>query len=228
MIVSTWGEVLSASFKGIWFGIASILPNIIFAIVIILLGWLIGAVIEKLIIKLITASKLDNVLTSAGLRDLLNKGGFNLNTGAFIGALVKWFLIVTFLVASMEILGLSQVNEFLKNVVLGYLPQVIAAVLILIAAAVVAELAQKTVVGSSKAAGIKQSNFLGNVTKWAIWIFAILMALTQLGIAVSLLNTLFMGVVVAIALALGLSFGLGGQEAASRYIEKVRGEIASK
>jgi small-conductance mechanosensitive channel len=228
MIVQTWGEVLSASFKGIWFGIASILPNIIFAIVIILLGWLIGAVIEKLIIKLITASKLDNVLTSAGLRDLLNKGGFNLNTGVFLGALVKWFLIIVFLTASMEVLGLSQVNDFLKNVVLGYLPQVIAAVLILIFAAVVAEVVQKTVVGSTKAAGFNHSNLLGNIVKWAIWIFAILMALTQLGFAVSLLNTLFMGIVVALALALGLSFGLGGQEAAARYIEKVRGEISNR
>ncbi|MFZ2038990.1 MAG: hypothetical protein WAV11_03595 [Minisyncoccia bacterium] len=228
MIIQTWGEVLSTSFKGIWFGVASILPNIIFAIVIILLGWLIGSVIEKLVIKLITASKLDNVLTSAGLRDLLNKGGINLNTGIFLGSLIKWFLIIVFLVASMEVLGLSQVNEFLRNVVLGYLPQVIAAVLILIFAAVVSEVVQKTVISSTKAAGFKQSNLLGSIVKWAIWIFAILMALTQLGIAVSLLNTLFMGIVVALALALGLSFGLGGQEAASRYIEKVRGEISNR
>jgi hypothetical protein len=228
MIVATWGNVLSASFKGIWLGIASFIPNLIIALVILILGWMIGAIIEKLIAKLITSAKLDSILTSAGLRDLLARGGINLNSGLFIGALVKWFLVITFLVASLEVLGLSQVNQFLQNVVLNYLPQVIAAVLILIGAVIVAEIVEKIVTGTAKAAGVKSANFPGNIAKWAIWVFAALAALIQLGIAVSFINTLFTGVIVAISLALGLSFGLGGQEAASNYIEKIRRDISNK
>ena len=228
MILQTWGEVLSASFKNIWFGMASFVPNLIFAIVIILVGWMVSSLIEKFIARIISAAKLDGVLASAGLKDLLNKAGFTLNSGAFIGGLVKWYLIVVFLVASFEVLGLSQVNQFLQGVVLQYIPNVIAAALILLAAVVVAEIVQKLVVGTAKASGFKNASFLGAVVRWAIWIFALIMVLVQLGIAVAFLNTLFTGVVVAIALALGLSFGLGGQDAAARYIEKIKNEVSNR
>ena len=128
--------------------------------------------------------------------------------------------IIVFLVASLDVLGLTQVNQFLQNVVLSYLPQVIVAIFILLLAVVIAEAMQKIVVGSAKAANIKSANFLGTTTKWAIWVFAILTTMIQLGIAVSFIQTLFTGVIIAFSLAIGLSFGLGGQEAASRYIEK--------
>jgi len=117
---------------------------------------------------------------------------------------------------------------FLEQVVLGYLPNVIVAVLILLVAVVIAETIQKIVSSSARAAGVRQSNLLGSIAKWAIWIFAILTALFQLGIAAPFIQTIFTGAVVAISLALGLSFGLGGQDAAASYIEKVKGEISDR
>jgi small-conductance mechanosensitive channel len=184
--------------------------------------------IEKFVAKLITLTRVDSILATTGLRELLAKAGVELNSGAFVGALIKWFLVIVFLVASFDILGLSQVNEFLRGVVLSYLPNVIAAVLILLASAIVAEFLKKVVIGSAKAAGVAKSAFLGSVTKWAIWIFAILTALTQLGIAVSIIQTVFIGVVAALALAIGLSFGLGGRDAAARAIEKMRDEVSDR
>ena len=80
---------------------------------------------------------------------------------------------------------------------------------------------QSLVVGSAKAAEVKSANFLGSVTKWSIWVFAILMALFQLGVAAPFLQTLFTGFIVALALALGLSFGLGGKDTAKRILEKM-------
>ena len=109
-----------------------------------------------------------------------------------------------------------------------YLPQVIVAALIILVAAVIAETMQKLVAGTAAASGIKSANFAGSVTRWAIWIFGILTALLQLGVAAPFIQTLFTGIVVAVAIALGLSFGLGGQEAASRFLEKVRQEIADR
>jgi len=100
--------------------------------------------------------------------------------------------------------------------------------LILLVAAVIAEAMQKVIVGSAKAAGVRFAHLDGTITRWAIWVFAILAALFQLGIAAAFIQTLFTGVVVALALALGLSFGLGGQDAAARYIEKIRQEINEK
>jgi hypothetical protein len=228
MVANTWGDVLVNSFTNLWYGIVSFIPNIVIAIVIFIIGWLIGVFIDKIIRQAFAAMKVDNALRSAGVENTLNRGGILLNSGAFVGGLVKWFIIVVFLLASFEVLGLTQVTLFLKNVVLSYLPQVIVAVLILLVAAVVAQAVQKIVAAAAAAARLSHANLMGSIAKWSIWIFAILTALVQLGIAVSLIQTLFMGVVVALSLAFGLSFGLGGQDAASRYIDKVRGEIADK
>jgi hypothetical protein len=126
-----------------------------------------------------------------------------------------------FLIASFDVLGLTQVNEFLRDVV-GYIPRVIVAVLILMVAAVVAEVMRKIVVGSARAANVGFANFLGSVTKWAIWIFAILTAIFHLGIAPELIQTIFIGIIAAVAIAGGLAFGLGGKNAAEEVIAKVR------
>ena len=100
-----------------------------------------------------------------------------------------------------------------------------SAVLILLIAALIAEVMQRIVTGSAKAADIASARFLGSVTRWAIWLFAILAALSQLNVAGAFVETLFTGIVIAISLAIGLAFGLGGQEAAARYIEHLRKDI---
>ncbi len=228
MLIATWGDVLSASFKNIWLGVADFLPTFLAAIVIAIVGWIVGAIFYKLIVQLIKLARIDSALRSAGVEKFVEKAGLKLDAGAFLGALVKWFFIIVFLVAALDVLGLSQVTSFLKDVVLGYLPQVIVAVLIVLVAAVVAEAMQKVVVGTAKATNMKSANFAGTVTKWAIWIFAILAAIMQLGIAVTFINTLFTGVIIAVSLALGLAFGLGGQDAAAKYIEKLRGDISDR
>jgi hypothetical protein len=120
------------------------------------------------------------------------------------------------------------VNIFLQSVILSYLPQVIVAVLILLVAAVVAEVVRDIVTGAAKAAHVRSAELAGAVAKWSIWIFAILAALDHLQVASAFVQTLFTGVIVALSLAFGLAFGLGGQEAAARYIDKVRGEMGHK
>lgn len=221
-------NVLGGSFQSLLDGVVSFIPGFVVAVIIILIGWIVGAALSKVVEQIVKAIKVDSALSSAGLEKVVNKGGFKLNSGKFLGELVKWFVIVVFLVAAFDVLGLSQVNDFLRGVVIGYLPQVIAAVLILLIAVVVAEAMRKVVIASAKAADLQSANFLGSVTKWAIWIFAALAALFQLGIAATFIQTLFTGAVIALALALGLSFGLGGQDAARDYVNKLRSEISDR
>jgi len=228
MNVVTWGDVLSASLKNVWLGIANFIPTLLSAIIIAAVGWIIGAIFFRLVDSLIKFAKIDNALRTAGFEKVVEKAGVKLDTGYFLGKLVEWFFIIVFLVAAFDVLGLKQVTAFLSGVVLGYLPQVMVAVIIILIAAIVAEAAQKVVVGAAKTAGLKSVNFAGNITKWAIWIFAILAAVMQLGIAVSFINTLFTGIVIAASLAIGLSFGLGGQDAAAKYIEKVKGDVSDR
>jgi hypothetical protein len=228
MLIQTWADVLTASFQNLWYGIVAYIPNIIVAVVIFVIGWVIGSALGKVVEQVLKSLKLDTALKNTGLNDVVERAGFTLNSGAFIGALVKWFVIVGFLVASLDVLGLSQVNAFLKDVVLSYLPQVIVAALFILVGAVVAEAAKDLVAGAARAAQVRSAGFAGSVAKWAIWVFAILAALDQLQVATAFIQTLFTGVVVAISLALGLAFGLGGQEAAGRYIEHVKSDISHK
>jgi hypothetical protein len=224
MFLAQWADVLNASFQNLFYGLVAFIPNVIVAVIIFIIGWLIGAGLGKVVAQVVNSLRIDQALRAAGVERVLERAGFSLSSGAFLGMLVKWFFILVFLVAALEVLGLTQVTLFLTAVVLGYLPRVIVAVLILLAAAVIADAAQRLVSGSARAAGLQAANLLGSITRWAIWIFALLAALDQLGVT-PFVQTLFTGVVVALALAFGLSFGLGGQQAASRYIERMQQQI---
>lgn len=227
MTIGTWSEVLSMSFKNLWIGVVGFLPNLIVALVIVIIGWGIGSLLGRVIHQIVKAIKVDEALKRAGVEDFLNRGGLNLNSGAFLGGLIKWFIMLVFFIGAFEVLGLSQVTLFLRDI-LDYLPQVIVAVLILIAAGIVADAMKSIVLSSTKSADISSAGFLATVTKWVIWVFAILVALSQLGIAAGFVQTIFTGLVVALSLGLGLAFGLGGQEAASRVIDRVSKDFSDK
>ncbi|HEY4505745.1 MAG TPA: hypothetical protein VJG67_03570 [Candidatus Paceibacterota bacterium] len=228
MILDTWSQVLSNSFQGLWSGVILFIPNLIVAVVILCIGWAIGVIVAKGIAHFMKAIKFDEALQKAGFEGFVRKSGLNLNSGHFVGGLVKYFIIVVFLIASFDVLGLSQVTAFLQQVVVGYLPQLIIAVLILLVGAVVGDVLSRIVMASARTAGLSSANLLSSVSRWAVWVFAILVALSQMGIAGAFIQTLFTGFVVAVSLALGLSFGLGGQQAASEAIKRVQSSVSSR
>jgi small-conductance mechanosensitive channel len=228
MSIETWALVLNQSFQDLFYGLVWFVPNLIVALIIFLVGWLIGAGLGRVVAQVVTSLKVDAALKSVGVDTVTKRAGIELSSGKFLGALVKWFFIIVFLVAALDVLGLSQVNAFLSGVVLGYLPNVIAAVLILLIAAVVANAARDVVTTSARAANIRSAGFLGSVSRWSVWIFAILAALAQLNVAEAFVQTLFTGIVVAVSLAIGLAFGLGGQDAAAKYIASLKGEISHR
>jgi hypothetical protein len=225
MVFTTWADVLSQSFQNLFYGLVAFLPNLVVAIVIFIVGWLVGAGLGRVVAQVVNSLRVDQALKATGIDRVLGRAGFELSSGRFLGFLVKWFFIIVFLVASLDVLHLTMVNLFISEVVLGYLPQVIVAVLILLVAAVVAEVANRVVTGSAKAAALRSAGFLGKVAQYAIWIFAILAAFAQLNVATAFVQTLFTGVVIAVSLALGLAFGLGGQASAARYLEHLQSEI---
>lgn len=228
MYIQTWEQVLSLSFQNLWLGVVNFVPNLVIALVILVIGWLVGALFGRAIWQVFRSLKIDEALRRAGFEGFLRRGGINLDSGAFIGGLVKWFIIVVFLVASFDVLGLTEVNLFLQQVVIAYLPRVIVAALVLLVAGVIGDIVERVVVTAGRTAQVHSAHFAGSIAKWAVWVFAILVALSQLGIAAAFSQTLFTGVVIAISLAIGLSFGLGGQEAAGRFIERLRADMSGK
>lgn len=227
MVVQTWGQVLAESFQNLWLGVIGFVPNLLVAVLIFIIGWIVASIIGKLLSQVITALKLDHALRSAGFEHVMRRAGMELDSGYFVGQLVRWFVIVVFLIASLQIVGLTQVNDFLSNVVLGYLPNVIVAAFILLVAGIVADATQRVVSGSARAANVPSAGFLGGVARWAIWTVAIIAALSHLGVAPAFMQILFTGLVGMLALSGGLAFGLGGREAAARYIERLRSDISS-
>lgn len=227
MFIQNWVSAFVDSLLNVWYGVADFLPKLIIALIIFAIGWVLAALLEKLVESIFKSLKVDSALKSAGLEDVVKRSGHSLNSGMFVGALVKWFIIVVFLMSAFDAIGLAQVNSFLRDIV-GYLPTIIVSVLILMVAVVVASAMQKLVVASAHAAHIKSAELLGRVTKWSIWIFALLTALYNLGVAPALIQTVVMAVFAGAALALGLAFGLGGKDAAQKWIEKSASSLLEK
>lgn len=216
-----WVQVLQYSFQSLWIEVVSFLPQFLFALLILVVGWIVGGVLKHVIEKIFSTLKVNQLLDAAGVDQLAERAGYKLNAGTFVGSLVKWFVIVVFFVAALDVLNLDQVTVFFRDEVLGYLPQVIVAVLILFGAMIVANMLHKSVEAGARAAGFRSAELLGNVARYAIILFAVLAALSQLQIAPNLVEMLFAGFVFAASLALGLAFGLGGRDAASRYVDSV-------
>ena len=225
MVFNTWADVLSQSFQSLFYGVVAFIPNLVVAIIIFIVGWLVGVGLGRVVEQIVNSLRVDQALKSTGIERVLSRAGFELSSGKFLGFLVEWFFIIVFLVASLDVLHLTTVNLFISDVVLGYLPQVIVAVLILLVAAVVAEAAERVVAGSARAAALHSAGFLGKVARYAIWIFAILAALTQLNVATGLIQALVQGIIIAVALAVGLAFGLGGQASAAKYLDHLQADI---
>jgi len=220
MIIQTWGAALNQSFNSFAPAAVTSALNLIAALIIFAVGWIVGSFIGDLIEKLFKVIKVDSGLRQAGFEEVLRKGDIRLNSGAFVGGLVKWFIIAIFFLSALEVFQLTQVNAYLADVVVGYLPHVIVAVLILLASIIIAEAVQKIVTGAAATAHVRSSRMLGVITKWAIIVFAILAALVELNIAASLIQILFIGIVAALSIAFGLAFGLGGRDAAARMLDR--------
>jgi hypothetical protein len=227
MYIENWGDAVTSAILNVGVGVLNFIPKLFIALVIFAIGWVLAVLIERLVESVFKALKIDTLLKSAGLEDVVKRAGYNLNSGLFVGALVKWYVIVVFLIASFDLLDLDRVNNFLSEV-LNYLPQVIVAVLILMVAVIVGNAMHRIVVASARAGHVRSAELLGRVTKWSIWIFAVMAALYNLGIAPALIQTVVMAIFAGAALAIGLAFGLGGKSVAEKLIERTANNIIER
>ena len=225
MIVQTWSEVILSSLQDLWQGFVIFLPGFLGAVVVFIIGWAIAATLGKVVTRGLQMVKIDQFFDQIGVMKALHTAGVQWEFSALLGALVKWFFVIAFFLAAVDIVGLTAVADFLQGVLL-YIPKIIVAALILLVAVVLADFLEKTVRGSMKAVEFGASAFVAVVTRWAVWVFGILAALSQLGVATTLINTLFMGFVAMVAIAGGLAFGLGGQDTAKGILQKIRKDVS--
>jgi hypothetical protein len=221
-------DSLAGALQGVSDTVLLFVPKILIALIILIIGWVAGVIVGRFVSQIISALKVDKAMERLGVDRVVTRAGFHLNTGNFVGKIVEWFVIVVFLVGAFDVLGLPQVNQFLQGTILAYLPNVIVAAVILVIAALISDGVSKLVTGSAKAAHLPSAHLLGGFSKWAIWIFAIVAALDHLGIAQELLLVFFQGLIYMLAIAGGLAFGIGGKDAAARFIERLRGDISER
>ena len=224
----TWGDVFNVSLQNLWWGLVQFAPKLVVAVVLFIIGWLLGNILARALEQVFSALKIDKLFASAGADNFLRKAGMNLNTGYFVGQIAKWFVIVVFLLPSLNLVGLDYISSFLRDDVLGFVRKIVVAALILIIATIISEGISKTIVAGARTMNLHSAHMLGAVAKYAVWIFAFIIALGQLGVAEYYMSVLFTGIIAMLALGGALAFGLGAKDAAGRFVAKLGEEVSPR
>lgn len=222
-----WLDITLFALQGAWKGFIYFLPNLIGAIIVLVIGWLISIGVGKLVTRFLNICRFNQFLERFGWKESLEKAEIKFDTPEFLGTLVKWCLIIVFLMAAADILGLAQFSGFLSDV-LWYIPNIIVSALIFVVAVIIADLLERIVKGSTQKAGVAHAKFLGETVRWAVLVFAAIAILLQLGVAETMINALVIGFIGMLALAGGLAFGFAGKDEAHDLLKRLKKRISEE
>lgn len=213
--VSNWFEAVVVSITAALVNLLSFIPALVGAIIVLVIGWIIAGVLAKLVTTVLQRVGFETAAQTTGVAAFLEKSGARgLTASRVAGELVKWTIRLVFLEAAASALHLGAVTELINRVVL-FVPNLIVALVVLMVGALLARLLAGIVRGATAEAGFSNPNLMGRVAHTAVLAFAVVVAVSQVGIATAIVNTLFMAVVGAVALTAALAFGLGGREVAA-------------
>lgn len=217
-MIQDWLTITTQGLQTSWESILIFLPNLLGAIVVFIIGWFIAIWIGKIVAAILEKIKFNELFSRTGWKSAFEKAEISISASDFIGAIVKWIFVIISLMVAADILEWAAFSMLLNQIIL-WVPNLLVAIAILIVAIIIADILEKMVKASAQKMGVGMVNCLGSAIKWSIYVFAILASLAQIGVAREIVNALVIGFVVTIALALGLSFGLGGKEMAARMLE---------
>lgn len=211
-------DLFTASINSSLAAVAFFIPRFITGLIVLLIGLIIASIVKQLLLQLFRVVKLDSLLANYGVP--ATKGAEAVSWTNILAELARWFIIIVFLVPTADIWGLSQFVALLNNF-LAFIPTIIVAVLILLVGFVVGRLVYDLLLASVHGVSRESARTIAVVGKYAVIVFAVLIALNQLGIASDLIRILFGGIVASVALAAGLAFGLGGKDVARELLVKL-------
>ncbi|HEX3246542.1 MAG TPA: small-conductance mechanosensitive ion channel [Chloroflexota bacterium] len=215
--VSTWGEAVMTSAVAALALFLGAIPKILGFLVILIIGWLIAGALAKAVAGLLRAVKFNDLAERAGLTAFIRNMGVQTDAAGTLATIARWFVRLIVLVVAFDALGLPAVSDVLRQLLL-WIPNLIVAMLVLVIAGLLAGAASRLVRGATSQAGLGNPDLLSKIASVAVWSFGIIVAVNQIGIATTLVNTLFMGLIAALSLALGLAFGLGGRDTAAAIV----------
>lgn len=219
-----WYSITIGALLNLWQGFLTYLPIVLGAIIIFVIGWFVSVGVGKLITEVLKKAKFNQLFDKGAWKSAFAKADIKVDASNFVGAIVKWVLVIVFLLAAADILGLSEFAGFLKSV-LAYLPNVIIAAFIFVVTVIVVDIVEKVVRVTVESMSVGYGSMVSAVIKWSIWFFAILTILYQLGVARPFMETLFTGIVAIFVIALGLSFGLGGKDVAADILQNLKRKL---
>jgi hypothetical protein len=193
------------------------IPKILGFAVILIVGWIVASLIATAVAALLRAVKFNDLAQRSGFSSFVQKTGIRTDAAGALATIAKWFVRLIILVVAFDALGLPAVSQVLQQLLL-WIPNLVVALVVLVLAGLAANAVHALVRGATALADLGNPDLLANVARGAVWAFAIVIAVNQLGIATTLVNTLFMATVGAVALATGLAFGLGGRETAGKIV----------
>jgi hypothetical protein len=215
-IISAFGNGLSEVF--------SFIPRLVGFLVILFVGWLVGIAVAKVLTALLRKIGFERLSNRIGMTRMEQRMGIKMDSAQILGKIAFWFIFLIFLVPATDALGVPTISNVL-NMLVDYVPNIFVAVLVLFLGTILGVLAGDIIRGTATASKMGHPEILGNIVRWAIIGFACLIALEQLKIAPALITVLFAAVVGGLALAFGLSFGLGGRDSAQRLLSRSEGRL---
>ncbi|MDQ3136096.1 MAG: small-conductance mechanosensitive ion channel [Gemmatimonadota bacterium] len=219
------GDAIRASLAGALNTFLSAIPRVLGFAIILVVGWLVSSLLAKGVAALLHAIKFNELAGRSGLAAFVQKMGVKQDSAGVIASIAKWFVRLVTLVVAFDMLGLPAVSGVLQQLLL-WLPNLVVGLVVLVIGGLAANALSQLVRGATAQAGFTNPGTLATVTKVAVWAFAIVVAVNQVGVATALINTLLIGVVGALALAAGLAFGLGGRDRAARILDSIGPRIA--
>lgn len=219
----TWRDAITASLQNVFDTVLSYLPNLLGALVVLIIGLLVAGGLGTLIEKLVQLTRVDDLVDKLGVNKTFKAFG-KIRVSAILGWLVKWFLIIVVLMAVSEILGLTQIIDFLKDVA-NYLPNVAIAIVIVLIGILAGNFTYEVVHRAVKQAKMNSPRFLANLAKWGIIVTALLPAIKQLGIDTTQIDILFKAIVYGFGAAAALAFGLGGKDHATKWLDEIQKKL---
>jgi small-conductance mechanosensitive channel len=191
----------------------SYLPQLVGAIVILIIGYIIAKVLQAVVGRVLQGIGFDGWMEKGGIKQFFDRAQTNYTPATVLGRLVFWFVFIITITMATDALGIPQVSAVLGQLI-AYIPSIIAAILILILAALLASFVSSIVRGATG------SDLLASIARYAIIVYAVFAAITQLGIAVELTAPTFLILLGAVALAAAIAFGIGGREVAQDILQK--------
>jgi len=225
--IKDWSTITLEKLQDLWGGFLEFIPNLLAAIIVFVIGWIIASGVGKLVSGILSRLKFNCLFGGPGWQEAMQKADLKADPAGFIGAIVKWVLVIVFLLAAVEIIGLDQFAEFLRGVV-AWLPNLLVAAAIFVVAVIVADFLEKIVKASVRKLEIENVNLIGTIIRWSIYVFASFAILLQLGITTAIINSIVVGMIATLTIAVGLAFGLGGKDAASKAIEEIKDKITER